>query len=293
YVSNEGETVKPIYFDDLKIVQHTSASPEEMAIAESATMISLSVPTENNYLYQGIELQTDLDLDWYHFELRMYDPFISRFVISDPADQFNSPYLAMGNNPILATDPTGGFSPIYDSEGNYLGTDSEGFTGDVLIFNDPTKFVQGMDHDQALKIGMHFDDTKLSPQIEARIYTHIMSNMELPDGSLLDINDLVNSSISIQRPSGTFNKPELGKFHQWTTTPGGNGKINITAGTYSCETTVENIRASAGIHEYFGHGKQGKSDRYGNHHEAFAMTIESNLLGKYDRSIQEKYLETK
>lgn len=47
---------------------------------------------------------------WYNFQLRMYNPALGRFNTIDPYSQFNSPYLAMANNPISYVDPTGGVS---------------------------------------------------------------------------------------------------------------------------------------------------------------------------------------
>jgi len=38
---------------------------------------------------------------WYNYNLRMYNPSIGRFNTIDPASQFNSPYLAMADNPML------------------------------------------------------------------------------------------------------------------------------------------------------------------------------------------------
>ncbi|MEZ5199153.1 MAG: RHS repeat-associated core domain-containing protein [Bacteroidales bacterium] len=62
---------------------------------------------ENKYLYQGKELQDEHNLNWMDFGARMYDPQIGRWHCADPAGQFASPYLAMGNNPINAVDPNG------------------------------------------------------------------------------------------------------------------------------------------------------------------------------------------
>ncbi|MEZ5199156.1 MAG: RHS repeat-associated core domain-containing protein [Bacteroidales bacterium] len=62
---------------------------------------------ENKYLYQGKELQEEHNLNWMDFGARMYDPQIGRWHCADPAGQFASPYLAMGNNPINAVDPNG------------------------------------------------------------------------------------------------------------------------------------------------------------------------------------------
>ncbi len=35
-----------------------------------------------------------------HFEAREYDPRIMRWMVTDPAGQYWSPYVGMGNNPI-------------------------------------------------------------------------------------------------------------------------------------------------------------------------------------------------
>ncbi|MEO1418321.1 MAG: DNRLRE domain-containing protein [Bacteroidota bacterium] len=65
---------------------------------------------DNNYryTYQGIE--EDDFTGWNLFALRHYDARLGRFANPDPYNQFYSPYLAMGNNPISMIDPSGGFS---------------------------------------------------------------------------------------------------------------------------------------------------------------------------------------
>ncbi len=40
--------------------------------------------------------------------MRMYEPRFGRWLSIDPYGQFDSPYVAMGNNPVSGTDPTGG-----------------------------------------------------------------------------------------------------------------------------------------------------------------------------------------
>ncbi len=54
----------------------------------------------------------------YEFELRHYDAAIGRFVTTDPYEQFMSPYIAMGNNPIVSFDPDGG--NCFDINGNSI-----------------------------------------------------------------------------------------------------------------------------------------------------------------------------
>jgi len=60
------------------------------------------------YGYQGQYAEKDPETDWNAFELRMYDSRIARWLTIDPADEYWSPYAAMGNNPLSITDPTGG-----------------------------------------------------------------------------------------------------------------------------------------------------------------------------------------
>jgi len=62
---------------------------------------------QNRYGYQGKELMEEEGLDWQDFHARMYDPAIARFLAVDPAGQFASPYMAMGNNPMIMVDPDG------------------------------------------------------------------------------------------------------------------------------------------------------------------------------------------
>ena len=60
------------------------------------------------YGYQGEFAETDPETGKPAFELRLYDPRINRWLTTDPAGQYSSPYLAMGNNWINKIDPDGG-----------------------------------------------------------------------------------------------------------------------------------------------------------------------------------------
>ncbi len=59
------------------------------------------------YTFQGKEYQDEDGLNWHDFGSRMYDPALGRWMATDPQNQFGSPYLAMGNNPISSIDPDG------------------------------------------------------------------------------------------------------------------------------------------------------------------------------------------
>lgn len=59
-------------------------------------------------LFQGQEWDAETGL--YNFKARLYDPRLRRFLSPDPARQFASPYLFAGNNPLVASDPSGEIS---------------------------------------------------------------------------------------------------------------------------------------------------------------------------------------
>ncbi len=63
---------------------------------------------KNNYLYQGAYSEMDDDIGWNDFPLRNYDAQIGRWVQQDPYQEFASPYLAMGDDPVNLIDPSGG-----------------------------------------------------------------------------------------------------------------------------------------------------------------------------------------
>jgi len=61
-----------------------------------------------DYLFTGQELDRDTGL--YNFRARLYDADLGRFTSTDPKAQFASPYVYVGNNPIMFIDPSGEWS---------------------------------------------------------------------------------------------------------------------------------------------------------------------------------------
>lgn len=65
-----------------------------------------------NYKYQNKEQLLANGYNMYDFGSRMYDASVGRWFNVDPQNQFTSPYLGMGNNWVIATDPNGEIIPL-------------------------------------------------------------------------------------------------------------------------------------------------------------------------------------
>jgi RHS repeat-associated protein len=113
WLSNETENAD-VWFDDLQIV-HTESSiiqaddyyPFGLSMASSYQRVDA---LNNAFKYNGKELQSDLDLNWYDYGARMYNPALGRWNAIDLYTEIyeeNSPYSFGGNNPISATDYEG------------------------------------------------------------------------------------------------------------------------------------------------------------------------------------------
>lgn len=88
--------------------------------------MSKTTPSANKYLYNGKELQDEqlggINLDWYDYGARFYDPALGRWHSPDPlADNEHnlplSPYHFVNNNPLLYVDPNGLDWYTHDSTG--------------------------------------------------------------------------------------------------------------------------------------------------------------------------------
>lgn len=120
YVVNESNVsvAANVYFDETYIVHEKNNTTLQVLQASDYYPFGLSFnlyqsdrlkevsagnyspELRNRYLFQGQELQKDLDLGWYQFKWRMHDPAIGRFGAVDPLSEkydYNSAYAFSEN----------------------------------------------------------------------------------------------------------------------------------------------------------------------------------------------------
>jgi RHS repeat-associated protein len=97
------------------VLQEDNYFPFGMKISQ----LSTSITTTNDYLYNGKQLQTNFNLNWYDYGARFYDPALGRWHSVDPmAEMYNScsPYAYVLNNPVNLFDPNGMYSMFFNGE---------------------------------------------------------------------------------------------------------------------------------------------------------------------------------
>lgn len=106
HLGNVRSVIRPGTGNLAEIMEYTNYFPFGMKMTPGLSQSS----TDNKYLYNGMEQQTDFGLNWYDYGARMYDPSIGRFHTQDRfAEKYLdfSPYQYAANNPILYIDING------------------------------------------------------------------------------------------------------------------------------------------------------------------------------------------
>ena len=124
YVFCSNESNADVYFDNLQVIQtrgHILEEDHYYPVGLYMAGISDHAWNKliNNYHYQGKEIQDkefsdNTGLTEYDFGARFYDHQLGRWTTQDPAQQYENPYVAMGNKWTNGTDPNGQFWGVDD-----------------------------------------------------------------------------------------------------------------------------------------------------------------------------------
>ena len=252
-------------------------------------------PTTGNiqpYKYNGKELDTRNGLNWYDYGARHYDPAVGRWHVQDPMQEkyYNtSQYAYCANNPVKYIDPNGKeISPYYDMYGNFLGTDNEGFTGNIKITT-PIQYAsaKSTDNFEDNPAMMNIEDAGLSAKSLSNIFTHILEQTGYPSKML--INERVAVKGIIEKDE--FNSPQNVNLYStaFTLSPKSKFKIKVNYGhkqAYHEMRTVENVQNVLGDHEYMGHGIHKWRDVTNTHHKVYEYQMSQPSFKKVTEQLR-------
>ncbi len=170
YVADESKVsnATSVFFDDFKIIHTRSTSALQVVqttdyypfgLAMAAQSYQKQSSLDNDYLYNGKELQDEHNLGWMDYIDRAYDPVIGRFTSLDKRAinyMTYSPYGYVVNNPIRNVDINGQFIlpseflQKYSSLANYLQNEIQGILENKRIVGALKEF-GGFSDDQLKK----------------------------------------------------------------------------------------------------------------------------------------------
>jgi RHS repeat-associated protein len=138
--------------------------------------------------YQGNFSEFDEETKLNSFLLRQYDAVIGRWTSTDPKNQYFSPYVGMGNNPVSRTDPDGGIDDfVFDEGGNYVRTDVKNAPHAIVIENSETHEVMS----SRLLFDQVNDYKNLNQAINSGLINQVQSVFNV---SKKDVNDMMQGT---------------------------------------------------------------------------------------------------
>ena len=177
-----------------------------------------------------------------------------------------SPYAYCANNPVICIDPIG-MEPVYNMKGIYLGTTSEGFTGDVMIywgheniyFKSYGRKELERNHFLTFTTYDKVRNSLLSGKAKSKIWKSVVSHFE---GT-----QIYDEKFSMSKITGNSIQFHYIEKTSWWTNPR-TWEINGCDG-YNYETTVENLASSIIVHEWYSHAQKKTNDILKSHRLAY------------------------
>ncbi len=255
------------------VSQITHYYPFGTPYADPSTILGTSLQP---YKYNGKEFDKMHGLNTYDYGARQYDPILGRWDRMDPlCEKYYaiSPYAYCMNNPVNLIDPIG-MEPVYNMDGEFLGTTSEGFTGDVMIYSGFMKinfesYTRDVLEEKILDFFKTYDTVNgsnrdgLSNDTKSKIWTDLVSHFE---GT-----QIYDEKFSMSKITGNSIQFHYIERTSWWTNPR-TWEINGCDG-YNYETTVENLASSIIVHEWYSHAQKKTNDILKSHRLAYKNVI--------------------
>lgn len=175
--------------DDLHIIQKNFYYPFGLSFTQGSL-----IGDENKFKYNGKELEDEHGLYWYHYGVRYYDPQLGRWHTMDPADEFQSPYLYVGNNPVKFIDPDGAQAYASQASSTYVNnwakeafTESRynaGYNDYFKSFPENFPFKKGVSNFDYSKIDYSFNETMAGLTMSEKNEIHFKGKDGLVSGRI-------------------------------------------------------------------------------------------------------------
>jgi len=225
--------------------------------------------SDNKYLYNGKELQDEIDLDWYDYGARFYDAQIGRFTTQDAyAEKYINltPYQYGANNPIRYIDINGDSIQAQQAEAQQMITNT--------LTAEDAKYIQ-FDENGNINLELlnsHSSESGNYNSLLGLANAETVINVSLDDHfNYVDENGVAGTSEMSYQPAGTMAPDVNGETISGTSTgeagltgktlfPDLNGKQNSPDGTL--KIIVNNKLSEAARAEIYSHEANGHAYIY-------------------------------